>query len=255
MDTNAPGCTVLQGLLPSGPLLGSMAPLLDAAIASTAASHGLPLLATTLLFCGALAVMYGALHCWHGRRLQHRLQRQQAEIDRYRREQLRLQLHSAHDSLTGAFTRATVLEMLAIEAERSKRFGRSYSALLVTVDHYSTLQHHYGVDAAHAVLVDLVRQCRTHVRPFDIIGRYGADEFLILLAEADPATARRIAHRLHADVAQTPLQWDGQAIGYTVSIAHHSLAPQQVCPVTLLERCQQALRQARNSGTSQVAGV
>jgi len=240
-------------LLPSGSLHAM--PGNDAA--SLAGSSGWPplLLALVLvvLLLGAGWLLYRAAHSAMLQQLRNKLLDLQGLIERYQRDQLRLQMQSAHDDITGAFSRSTILEMLNIEADRSRRLNHSLSALLVTVDHASTLQQHYGIDALHAVQAEVVKQCRAHVRTFDLIGRYNADEFIVLLAEIDRPVAEAIARRLHNDVAQNPLEFEGTRIGYTITIAYHSLAARHCCPVTLLERCQQALKQARNSGTSQVA--
>jgi diguanylate cyclase (GGDEF)-like protein len=243
------------GILPSGSLQGTLADNPDPLFASASINPVLLITVAALLCCGAVWGAYRILRTVSERRLQRMLSRQQAAIEHYQREQLRLQLQSAHDSLTGAFGRATILEMLKVEAERSRRLNHRFSALLITIDQTRTLQQHYGVDAMNAVLRDAVKQCRAHVRSFDLIGRFSADEFIVLLAEADRATVEGIAQRLHRSVAQTPLHFEGLPIGYTISIAHHSLSAAHSCPVTLLERCQNALKQARNSGNSQVAAA
>ncbi len=245
--------TFFAELLPAGALQGTLNGELNAPLARSTTDAAMLISVALLLCCGALWGIYRLLRKVSERQLQKTLDAQQAAIERYRRDQLRLQLQSAHDGLTGAFARATILEMLKVEADRSRRMNHPFSALLVTVDQTRTLQQHYGADALNAVLRDVVKQCRAHVRSFDLIGRLNADEFIVLLAEADRSTAQAIARRLHHDTAQTPLNFESMPIGYTISIAHHSLSAAHSCPVTLLERCQNALKQARNNGTSQVA--
>ena len=99
------------------------------------------------------------------------------------------------DPLTGVPNRRHLEAVLAEEAKRGERFGRTFSVLMVDVDHFKRINDTYGHEAGDAVLRELGQALLKTIRKTDIVGRFGGEEFLMLLpgASVDVAQARALA--------------------------------------------------------------
>jgi two-component system cell cycle response regulator len=163
-----------------------------------------------------------------------------------------LQVVSQLDSLTQIKNRQFLLEALETELHRSRRFQHPFTLLFVDIDHFKHINDHYGHAFGDTVLQTLVRLMSEVVRPTDILGRYGGEEFLIGLLEADETIAHMIAERLRLKVATTPFPFNQHCISITISIGVASLIPEIDKIETLIERADRALYQAKQTGRNQV---
>lgn len=164
------------------------------------------------------------------------------------------QLLAITDSLTEAFNRRHLLALAEREFERARRYTRPLSLIMLDVDDFKKINDTFGHQAGDRVLQIVAKRCRQVLREVDIFGRYGGDEFAIVLPETDIARAQLIAGRLcrqfvrmETDPNQTT------AAGVTVSVGMAFLDP--TCPSlgALLDRADQALYAAKQAGRNRVS--
>ena len=127
---------------------------------------------------------------------------------------------SRKDSLTQLCTRATVLETLQQELDRSQRSTERptpVSIVLADLDHFKQINDTYGHLAGDAVLREASRRMREAVRPYDCIGRYGGEEFLLVLSNCDTMGAVRLAQRLLQAVSNEPIMLAEATVVMTLS--------------------------------------
>lgn len=167
--------------------------------------------------------------------------------------------HSAiTDSLTGIYNRRHLMELAARELERARRYNRSFSILMLDIDHFKTINDTYGHAAGDCALQVVVERFRKDLRRSDVLGRYGGEEFLALLPETNTDQAQLIAERLRNSIALTPIETGRGAIAVTVSIGvamWEAVAPPLLRAETLdefIERADQSLYQAKHAGRNRV---
>lgn len=112
------------------------------------------------------------------------------------------------DSLTGLYNRRGFFELAQHEIERARRFNRPLSIILVDLDDFKAINDTYGHALGDDVLRQFAARLRLAVREVDILGRYGGDEFIILLPETDLATASSVGERVRLHLAE-PLDLQG----------------------------------------------
>jgi diguanylate cyclase (GGDEF)-like protein len=113
-------------------------------------------------------------------------------------EQLRKEMERLlkFDALTGALTRRAALEYGEEELSRIRRSGTDFSVLMVDVDHFKKINDQYGHQVGDGVLIDVVRKAEQTLRSPAAIGRYGGEEFLVLLPNTNREQAVQIAQRM-----------------------------------------------------------
>jgi len=163
------------------------------------------------------------------------------------REELRYR--ATHDALTGIPNRAAILETLKHEQSRQLRAGGSYSILMVDLDHFKAINDTHGHPTGDVVLQDVARRMKSSLRDYDTVGRYGGEEFLIVIPTSDVPGTLAIAERIREVVASTPvttLKGDlavTASIGIAVSPASNPLDTEM-----LLHLADEALYRAKNLG-------
>ena len=171
------------------------------------------------------------------------------QIERQRRELERL---ATTDVLTGVFNRRVLLERLELELRRCRRYGTRLCVLLLDVDHFKRVNDTYGHLAGDAVLVVLGHLLKTRVRGTDVAGRYGGEEFCVLLPETDLDPGRELAERLRQHLAAETFAAGETTFRVTcsVGVAHFHDAKQKV--TDLLQAADEALYQAKQQGRDRV---
>jgi two-component system cell cycle response regulator len=163
----------------------------------------------------------------------------------------RLRELSMIDGLTRLLNRRTVHQRLSEEWERARRYGGSLSVLLADLDHFKQVNDTYGHLAGDAVLAAVADVLRLHARTADVIGRYGGEEFLLLLPSTDLAAASHAARRLLAAIAGHPVTMEGGSqLTVTTSIGAASLSElsEEATPDSLLALADQRLYEAKAAG-------
>lgn len=116
----------------------------------------------------------------------------------------RLTRLSETDSLTGLANHRKLRECLEREAARAERYGTCFSLLILDIDDFKLLNDTYGHPAGDEVLRQIATLLTEHTRSSDVVGRYGGDEFLLVLGETPPAAAGELAEKLRGALAATP---------------------------------------------------
>jgi len=116
-----------------------------------------------------------------------------------------LQFQATHDPLTGAWNRAAVMEKLRHELARAAREGNPVSVIMADVDHFKRVNDGYNHLAGDAVLREIVRRMQGSIRIYDEIGRYGGEEFLVVVPNNAVEAAAEIAERMRAVIAGSPV--------------------------------------------------
>jgi two-component system cell cycle response regulator len=132
------------------------------------------------------------------------------------RESMRFK--ATHDTLTGVWNRGAILETLDRETLRSRREGISLGVLIADLDHFKSVNDTYGHLAGDAVLREVTKRMQTDVRPYDAVGRYGGEEFLVLLPGCNGSDTRDKAERLRQAIIREPIETHAGALNVTMSI-------------------------------------
>jgi diguanylate cyclase (GGDEF)-like protein len=106
------------------------------------------------------------------------------------------------DSLTGYLNRRGFDEVSTRELERANRFGRPLSVIMIDIDNFKDINDTYGHVIGDRVLQQLAGRLQTSLRDVDVLGRYGGDEFIVLLPEADVEMASAVAERIRIEFYQ-----------------------------------------------------
>lgn len=123
------------------------------------------------------------------------------------------------DSLTGVLNRRPLLEALDMEVERAERYGRELSCIMIDLDKFKVFNDTYGHQFGDRVLHRIARVVSDHCRTNDHVGRYGGEEFLIILPETALDAAVKLAERVRLAVASTPLDQSQERVTLSLGVA------------------------------------
>jgi len=156
------------------------------------------------------------------------------------------------DSMTGALNRRTIDLWLARGFSEAHRNAQPISVLFADLDHFKAINDTYGHACGDACLRHVSAVLRRELEPTDLLGRYGGEEFLLLLPGRDADAARRLGERIRAAVERAALDWNGVQIRLTVSIGVAPRLPDEHAPAAAVERADKALYAAKRAGRNQV---
>lgn len=131
------------------------------------------------------------------------------------REELRFK--ATHDALTGIANRATVLEAISRERSRQFREGGSFGVILIDIDHFKRVNDTSGHLTGDAVLKEVAQRIAGCVRPYDTVGRYGGEEFLVVAPLSDTPGTIALAERIRTRIQSAPVETDFGPIQITTS--------------------------------------
>jgi diguanylate cyclase (GGDEF)-like protein len=164
-----------------------------------------------------------------------------------------LEYISRTDPVTCLYNRRHVEEHLGLTASAARRHGHPLSVLLVDIDHFKTVNDRYGHDVGDLVLRTVAERMSADLRAEDVIGRWGGEEFVVVLAFTSLAGAVTVAERLRAAVAAAPIQaGDVGPVTVTVSVGCAAAAATDSDPTELVRRADSALYQAKAAGRNRV---
>jgi two-component system, cell cycle response regulator len=153
------------------------------------------------------------------------------------------------DSLTGLYNRRYLTAHLGTLMEESERDGRPLSLLVVDIDNFKRVNDTYGHQAGDAVLREVATRLSRNLRNFDLVARFGGEEFVAVLPNADAAGCMVVAERVRESVAAQPIEQGLPVpISITVSIGAAVGRRTREQPDALIERADKALYDAKETG-------
>jgi diguanylate cyclase (GGDEF)-like protein len=156
------------------------------------------------------------------------------------------------DSLTRLHIRRSFLERAQNEFERSRRYQRPLSMLMLDVDHFKRVNDGYGHETGDRVLRVLADACRSSLRQQDVVGRYGGEEFVAMLPETSAEVAQETAERLRRAVEGLSVNSPQGPVRVTVSIGVATLGPASNTITALINAADRALYEAKQKGRNRV---
>jgi two-component system cell cycle response regulator len=174
--------------------------------------------------------------------------------ERLERAHAAIQKQALTDGLTGLPNHRAVMDQLQKELERARRYERPFSLLFFDADRFKRVNDVHGHAAGDAVLRQIGERAASALRGGDTIGRFGGEEFVVLLPEADASEARAIAERLRATVAAEPVataEVEG-GLAVTVSIGVATYLADGSSEQEVLEQADEAMYLAKRLGRNQV---
>jgi two-component system cell cycle response regulator len=166
------------------------------------------------------------------------------------REELRFQ--ATHDSLTGLCNHRVILEALSREHSRRSREGGSFGIILADLDRFKEVNDTLGHLSGDLVLKEASRRMSSCVRPYDTLGRYGGEEFLIVVPSSDESTIMSLAERIRTCIGSQPMAVDRREVRVTASLGVGVCSDRFAFSLpTLLRLCDEALYRAKRQGRNQ----
>ena len=156
------------------------------------------------------------------------------------------------DGLTGTHNRRHLFELGRREIERARRYEHHLSAIMLDIDNFKQVNDTYGHSIGDQVLRTLTRECIDSLREVDIFGRYGGEEFAIILPETDRQAARKTAERLRKRIERKPFLTTKGELSLTISLGVAALRDDIPDMATLLDLADSALYVAKQSGRNRV---
>jgi len=162
-----------------------------------------------------------------------------------------LRFHAEHDSLTGVLNRRAIRDVLRKELARCRRENQTLGVIVADVDHFKTINDHYGHGAGDAALVAVVQRISATLRPYDVIGRYGGEEFLIIAPGCDFGLTQKLAERVRSAVSDELVDLGNESVTITVSLGA-TLGSADSDPEFLVAVADAAMYEAKRNGRNRV---
>ncbi len=141
------------------------------------------------------------------------------ELQQSLQESLELQRYQArHDPLTGILNHGEILRILEQEIERSRRQNSDLAVIMGDLDHFKKVNDTYGHVAGDAVLVEVAQRIRNNIRLYDTVGRYGGEEFLLVLPGCSAEEGWQIGRRILNNIEQPAIKFQENNIAITISL-------------------------------------
>lgn len=168
--------------------------------------------------------------------------------------QERLHHEASHDALTLISNRRSILQRLDEELARSRRESRPTAVILVDVDNFKQLNDTLGHQAGDVALREVASRLKKTLRSYDVVGRYGGEEFLVLAQNCGEQDALVLGERLRESVAGVPIDLAGAKLYVTISVGVATCGNDGLVPTPdlLLSRADEALYSAKNRGRNRV---
>jgi diguanylate cyclase (GGDEF)-like protein len=152
------------------------------------------------------------------------------------------------DGLTGLWNRVAFLEIFKQELNRAKRADANTGLLLLDLDHFKRINDGYGHLAGDAVLREMALRFKQNVRSYDVIGRFGGEEFLLALPGCDRAQLRKRAEAIRKAISDEPVRVDKIEIPVTVSVGATVASKGAKSVLSVLGVADRALYEAKDAG-------
>jgi diguanylate cyclase (GGDEF)-like protein len=174
-------------------------------------------------------------------------------VRRLKENQAKLEQLATTDSLTGLANRKRIMADVVINCEHYRRYATEFSILMIDIDFFKTVNDSRGHLAGDAVLVQLAQLFRETLRTLDQAGRYGGEEFLIILGQTDMHMALQIAERIRLAVEQHIFVYDDVSLHVSISVGAAGINAEDHNAVGLIGRADKALYEAKAAGRNRIA--
>ena len=166
---------------------------------------------------------------------------------------LQVEARATHDRLTGVANRETLLTTLTMEIERSTRHHKWLSVAFIDIDRFKPINDTYGHKSGDAVLRQVSSLIADNIRASDLFGRYGGEEFMLILPETAPDEAAVLAEKLRTLVAQQPMVIAGhQTVQVTISAGVAGEVGSQLQVDGLVDQADAAMYAAKSLGRNRI---
>ncbi|MBT8085834.1 MAG: GGDEF domain-containing protein [Woeseia sp.] len=159
------------------------------------------------------------------------------------------------DPLTGLYNRRHVFAGIDQQLKRYERYAEIFSIILIDADHFKHVNDNYGHSTGDATLRLIAKVCTAAVRKIDVVGRFGGEEFIILLPHTRADEATVVAERIRSDMGKLSREMLDGAVLVTLSLGVAEVGPQAADFNKLLAAADKALYMAKNSGRNRVAVI
>jgi diguanylate cyclase (GGDEF)-like protein len=174
--------------------------------------------------------------------LQDRLLKAHAELER----------RATHDALTGVRNRGSMVEILGRELKRSIRTKSATGVVLFDVDHFKRVNDTHGHPVGDEVLIEFAARCAREVRDYDVLGRYGGEEFLLIVPGGSLPDAAAVGGRLLDAIARRPFKTSAGELGITASAGAASTGQGYLDVDAMIAAADVALYQAKRAGRARL---
>jgi eukaryotic-like serine/threonine-protein kinase len=164
----------------------------------------------------------------------------------------RIQIAATTDALTGVCNRGHLYDLGIREVSRCRRYGHPLSTIMIDLDNFKQINDVHGHHTGDLVLAKVAELCVENLRDSDVVGRYGGDEFAVLLPETDLEAATQTAERLRATVAAQSVSGSGGEVDLSASFGVAALDDDEETLEGLLERADGSLFDAKRGGRDRV---
>ena len=166
---------------------------------------------------------------------------------------LRASLHDAafRDPLTGLYNRRYVFDIARGELAKFRRYGDPFSVILIDADHFKRVNDEYGHSAGDVALKAIADACNRSVRDTDVVGRFGGEEFIVLLPHTKAGAASIVAERIRKTMLRSELDSQGQRFGVRLSLGIAEAGIHADGFDDLITAADRALYAAKNAGRNQ----
>jgi two-component system, cell cycle response regulator len=160
-----------------------------------------------------------------------------------------MRFRATHDLLTSLWNRGVIMELVSREMQRSFRENSCTAVMMCDIDHFKQVNDQHGHSAGDDVLREVARRLQHAVRSYDMVGRYGGEEFLVVLNRCEPSSALARAENLRSAISGRPIQAMGKTLAVTVSVGLALSTDFQNCDADeVIRKADTALYAAKEAG-------
>ena len=169
----------------------------------------------------------------------------------------KIELMAITDGLTGIFDRRYIISKFEVEFDRAKRLNRELGCILIDIDYFKKINDTYGHQSGDKVLKEVTVLIGDTIRTYDVLGRYGGEEFLIILPEANFETARILAERIRKHLRQneTIISYLSRDLVFTISLGVVEMRDDDKNIDDMIARVDKGLYKAKGEGRDRVGWV
>ncbi len=173
--------------------------------------------------------------------------------DELREKNRKLEELSNTDGLTKLYNRRYFMELFDLEFERSKRYGSDLSFIMMDIDNFKNFNDTYGHLLGDRILVEVARVLKDNLRVNDQIGRYGGEEFALMMPETDPEGSKVVAERHRRNISEFVMREQGKELSITISLGVASHPNPEVESLDdLIKLADDALLEAKREGRNRI---